>query len=132
MVIPLQEIIHGNVPDFVTDAITGFTCIDKDVETFLKNKAFDFERRDKSRTYVGIILIGQFGKDSKLAKNITGKVLLEICLRTVKKAKNVVGGRFVMLECMEIENVVEFYKANGFQLLQFDERDKFLQMIRRL
>ena len=116
MVIPLQEIIHGNVPDFVTEAITGFTCIDKDVETFLKNKAFDFERRDKSRTYlvfndegailygyftlslnalafkesvpknaikridgfsknvqaVGIILIGQFGKNSKFC-NLTKK-----------------------------------------------------------
>ena len=65
MVIPLQEIIHGNMPDFVTDAITGFTCLDKDVETFLKNKAFDFERRDKSRTYLifndeGTILNGYF------------------------------------------------------------------------
>ena len=58
--------------------------------------------------------------------------MLEICLRTIKKSKNVVGGRFVMLECLGIGKVVEFYKASGFLPLQFDERDKYLQMIRRL
>jgi len=178
MVIPLQKIIDGNVSESISQAISQFTCQDKDVEMFLKNKAFDFERRDKSRTYlifnddggggtlvgyftislnalpfresvaknsikridgfskdvkaVGIILIGQFGKDCNLAKNIKGKDLLEICLRTIKKAKNIVGGRFVMLECLDVQQVVSFYKTNGFQPLQFDENDKYLQMVRRL
>jgi len=81
---------------------------------------------------VGIILIGQFGKNEEQAKNVTGQVLLDICMETIYEAQETIGGRFVMLECMEIEKVVEFYKANGFQSLQFDDRDKYLQMIRRL
>ena len=81
---------------------------------------------------VGIILIGQLGKDAVLAKNFKGSDLLETYLMTARKAKNIVGGRFVMLECLEIEKVVGFYIKNGFQLLQCDERDRYMQMIRRL
>jgi len=177
MVIPIKKIINDDkmLTSFM-DAISRFTCQDKDVETFLKEKAFDFERRDKSRTClilddtskallgyftlslnalqfresvskntirridgfskdikaVGIVLIGQFGKDMELAKDITGKILLDICIESIYEAQDIVGGRFVMLECLDIEKVVEFYKTNGFQALQFDERDKYLQMIRRL
>jgi hypothetical protein len=115
----------------VTDAIEAFSCKDKDVEFFLKNKALEFEKRDKSRTYiiceeetflsgdvsilayftlslkplefrdnlsknkikevdgfskevesVAIALIGQFGKDEARAKEISGKDLLTICMKT--------------------------------------------------
>jgi len=147
-----------------------------DVETFLRRKALDFERRDKSRTYliiddndnnllgyytlslkalpfgknisksiiktidgfskeinaVGLILIGQFGKDLRLAKNVEGKYLFDICMDTVYRAHNIVGGRFVMLECHNIEKVVNFYKKQGFEYLQYDPSDKYLQMVRRL
>ena len=176
MLVPLQGIIHADIPEFVLYAISHFSCRDKDVETFLKNKAFDFERRDKSRTYlifddannillgyftlslkalpfnenvskntiknidgfsndiqsVGVILIGQFGKDLVTAKDIEGKILFDICIETVYMAHKIIGGRFVLLECRDIEKIVLFYKRNGFQSLQYDENDKYLQMVRRL
>ena len=78
MVIALQELIHADIPALLMDAISCFTCQDKDVETFLMNKAFEFERWDKSRTYL----------------------ILD--------------------------------DDNGFHVLQMDENDKYLQMIRRL
>ena len=34
------------------NAIQNFVCQDKDVEIFLKNKALDFDKRNKSRTYL--------------------------------------------------------------------------------
>ena len=176
MVVALHELICNEVPVSLMNAIARFTCQDKDVETFLKDKAFEFERRDKSRTYlilddesgilleyftislaalsfgdgvskntvkridgfskdvraVGIILIGQFGKDCVLAKHVRGVELLDICMRTIKRVKNIIGGRFVMLECLDVKSVVSFYETNGFKLLQVDDRDKYLQMIRRL
>jgi hypothetical protein len=52
MLIPLQRIVSGEIPKFVSDGISGFTCRDGDVETFLKTKAFDFEIRNRSRTYL--------------------------------------------------------------------------------
>ncbi|MCL2019882.1 MAG: hypothetical protein FWG70_09015 [Oscillospiraceae bacterium] len=177
MVISLQEAIIGEeITDSVSVAIARFSCIDKDVEKFLKQKAFEYEKRDKSRTYlifdendgnllgyfsislkalpfnenlskskiknidgfskdvkaVGIVLIGQFGKDSVLAKNISGSELFNACMERVKAAQRIIGGRFVMLECQEIEAVMAFYKQNGFEHLQRDENDGYLQMIRRL
>ena len=176
MVVALKGLMQGEIPKAVHEAISQFSCKDKDVEDFLKTKAFDFERRDKSRTYlvfadennaligyftlslnalpfrsevakntikridgfskdvkaVGIVLIGQFGKDCNLAKHFDGSRLLDICMESVYKAYDVVGGRFVMLECLEIQQVVSFYKKNDFVILQKDEKDKYLQMIRRL
>jgi len=53
-------------------------------------------------------------------------------METVYRVQDLIGGRFVMLECHEIEKVVDFYKRQGFESLQYDEADKYLQMIRRL
>jgi hypothetical protein len=36
----------------IIDAISNFSCKDKDVESFLKSRAIDFERRNKSRSYL--------------------------------------------------------------------------------
>ena len=52
MVVSLKGLIQGEVPNVICEAISQFSCKDKDVEDFLKTKAFDFERRDKSRTYL--------------------------------------------------------------------------------
>jgi F0F1-type ATP synthase gamma subunit len=174
MVIPLQKIID-DMPEPVIEAISRFSCRDLDVETFLKNKALEFERRNKSRTYlifggdntlwgyftislkalpfassvsrsmvknidgfskdiqaVGIILIGQFGKDMITAKDVSGAELLDMCVKTIYEAQKFVGGRFVLLECQNIDKIVEFYRNNGFEFLQYDERDKYLQMVRKL
>jgi len=176
MVISLKEIIDGGRLDSVSAVISQFSCRDEDVEKFLKSKSVDFERRDKSRTYliiddvstallgyftlslkalpfgknvsksaiksidgfskeiqaVGIILIGQFGKDAEIAKDIEGGYLFDLCIETVYKAQKIIGGRFVLLECQDNEKVISFYTCQGFESLQYDETDKYLQMVRRL
>jgi hypothetical protein len=50
----LREAIGTEDERTVRDAISKFSCKDKDVEYFLKNKSFEFEKRDKSRTYLVI------------------------------------------------------------------------------
>ncbi|MCL1998175.1 MAG: hypothetical protein FWG65_05335 [Turicibacter sp.] len=157
----------------IKNAMQNFRCKDADVENFLKNKAFDFEQRNKSRTClvfegknlvayytlslhslvfddsisknvikkidgfsksvqsVGIILIGQLGKDFNLGKNVSGAYLLNECLSAIVDVQRIVGGRYAMLECMEIPKVVEFYRANGFEVLQKAD-DKYLRMIKKL
>jgi hypothetical protein len=177
MVISLQKVIHGDIPEYIVEGVAGFTCRDKDVESFLKKSSFEYERRNKSRTYlifddgngsllgyytlslkslrfnetvsktiiknvdgysnkvnsVGIVLIGQFGKDEVLAKNVTGKQLFDQCIETVYEARRIVGGRFVLLECLEIDKIVAFYKDSfGFVDLQQSESGKYRQMIKKL
>jgi hypothetical protein len=182
MVIPLQEVIEKDSPaytEFIERKMSGFICRDKDVESFLKNTAFDYERRNKSRTYlifddagkdallgyytlslkslefsesvsktaiknidgytnkvksVGIVLIGQFGKDEVLAKDVAGKLLFEKCIKTVYNAQRIVGGRFVMLECLDIDKIVSFYGDAAFEFKRFQqsENGKYLQLIKKL
>jgi len=50
--VSLKEIIGTEDEIDFKEAIKCFECQDKDVEKFLKEKAFDFERRNKSRTYL--------------------------------------------------------------------------------
>ena len=162
-------------------AIDSFSCKDKDAEHFLKNKAIEFEKRNKSRTYlvfdetkylsgdgtilayftlslkslkfgstlsknkikdidgfskevggVAIALIGQLGKDEKEAKHVSGSDLLELCMEFIHQVQNLIGGRYVLVECQDFEKIVKYYLANNFERLQLDDSDNYLQMVRRL
>ena len=172
----LKKIIGTKSEEQVKEDIDRFSCKDKDVEFFLKNKAFEFERRDKSRTYlvydsellplvayftlslkslefrdnlskgkikeldgfskevkgVAIALIGQFGKDETEATEVSGKELLDLCMDKIYQVHTLIGGRYLLIECRDTEKVVDFYRTNSFELLQFDRSDNYLQMIRRL
>ena len=50
--ISVKKIIEKEVEKDFINAIEKFNCQDKEVENFLKTKAFDFDRRHKSRTYL--------------------------------------------------------------------------------
>lgn len=178
---PLGEIVGTEREQIVIEAINEFSCKDKDVEFFLKNKAFEFEKRDKSRTYlvyddeafldgdvsimayftlslkslefrdaisknkikdidgfskevkgVAIALIGQLGKSENKTKNVSGKDLMELCMHKLYQVHTLIGGRYVLLECREIDKIVDFYQNNNFEFLQVDKSDNYLQMVRKI
>lgn len=181
VVIQFKDIIGTNKELEFIEAVNMFSCKDDDVETFLKNKAFEYEKRNKSRTYLilddlhlykneiiilgyftlslkalwfssdvsknkikiidgfskdikltATILIGQFGKDQNNAKNIDGNELFAECLKVVYDIHNRIGNRIVLLECIDFEKIVNFYKKNNFEILQSNESGKYLQMIKQL
>ena len=181
VIIQLKDIFNTEQEINFQKAISAFTCKDKDVELFLKNKSVEFEKRNKSRTYlimneeelyngnfvilayftlslkalsfrdnvsntkkkeidgfsknvqaVATILIGQFGKDLINAKNVQGEDLFKLCLKTIYKIHNLIGSRIVLLECQDIQKIKSFYEKNEFYFLQYDENDKYLQMIKNL
>jgi hypothetical protein len=178
---PLGSLVETELANAVIGAIGEFCCKDKDVETFLKNKAIDFEKRDKSRTYlvyddevfrsgdvsitayftlslkslefrdtlsrnrikeidgfskevngIAIVLIGQFGKNESKATEVSGKDILDLCMDIIYQVHTLVGGRHILIECRDIDKVVEFYRSNNFELLQMDKQDSYLQLVRRL
>ena len=178
---PLGSYIGKEIETIIREAIDNFSCRDKDVEYFLKNKSFEFEKRNKSRIYlvfddanyvagdvavlayftlslkslefrdtlpknkikdidgfskdvngVAIALVGQFGKDENKAKDVYGKDLLDICMDFIYQVHILIGGRYVLIECLDIDKVVGFYRENNFEVLQLDKCDNYLQMVRKL
>ncbi|MDR2615158.1 MAG: hypothetical protein LBC28_01120 [Oscillospiraceae bacterium] len=170
----LSKVLQDGQEAELSTAVNVFSCKDKDVEGFLKTKAFEYERRKKSRTHIAfaeadeliilayftlsikiltfkqglsktlikridgfnkdakaapVFLIGQFGKDAVIGNAVDGSELMNRCLYDLKQAQKIVGGRTVLAECLPIPAVIEFYERNGFEFLQRDENDKYLQMI---
>ena len=92
--------------------------------------------------YISAQLIGQLGKNKNYVNLITGSELLRLACETVKEVQNIVGGKFVYLECEDKERLKEFYKTNGFydfgqRQLDRDELDDFcgtylIQMLKYL
>jgi len=84
------------------------------------------------KTYsVALPLIGQIGKnyDNDYNKLITGDMLLKLACDKIKVAQDVLGGRYVYLECEDKTRLKEFYESNGFvcfgkRNLERDEREK--------
>lgn len=80
---------------------------------FLRYAKFNSE----SKSYqMALPLIGQLGKNyyNGYDKLISGDVLLKLACDKVKEAQDILGGRFVFLECEDKECIKGFYESNGF------------------
>lgn len=80
--------------------------------------------------FVSLPLIGQLGKNyiNDYNKLISGDILLKLACDKVKEAQEILGGRFVYLECEDKPKLKEFYESNGFvcfgkRNLEKDERE---------
>ena len=90
---------------------------------------------------IALPLIGQLSKNYYNNYNtlISGDVLLKLACDKIKTAQDVLGGRFVFLECEDKPQLKNFYESNGFvcfckRNLEKDERTRnegeyFLQML---
>jgi hypothetical protein len=101
-------------------------------DTLSKSKIKDIDGFSKEVGGVALVLIGQFGKDEMEAEEVSGKELLDICMSKVYEVHALIGGRYVLIECRDIDKVVDFYCGSGFDLLQSDRSDEYLQLVRRL
>ena len=89
----------------------------------LKKRIAKFGIRQETGYSLGTPLIAQLGKNYTNNYNtlITGDELLYLAINKVKQIQSDIGGRFVYLECEDIEKLVDFYSSNGF--LNFGQRD---------
>ena len=84
---------------------------------------------------VSCYLIGQMAKNSSVDKvSLSGKDLIENALATIIPAAEIVGGRWVLIECQNTGKLISFYKENGFEYVarEPDEQEEMVQMIRRI
>lgn len=96
----------------------------------LKKKIANFgQYNEELKQYiVPSLLIAQLGKNDHYKSLISGDVLLKYACDEVRKVQNIVGGKFVYLECEDKERLKEFYISNGFtefgqRALETDEKD---------
>ncbi len=171
------------------DFLSFFSCEkDEDIEYFLHNRAIEFEKFSKARTYLvfdqdqlesdekplriyGYItialkilsvpgglsnrmrkeldgysakiygksisdfpcyLIGQLSKNLNVkSKGVSGKELLEFAKDIIASSVELVGGRYMMIECRNEEKLIEFYKGNHFSEIARipDKNQMMVQMI---
>lgn len=136
------------------NVIVGYFAITNKVTNIKKIKLSETKRKrllkfavyDKgSKSYsIALPLIGQLGKNynNDYNKLISGDILLKLACDKIKEAQELLGGRFVFLECEDKSKLKDFYESNGFvcfgkRNLEKDERDKnsgeyLLQMLKDL
>lgn len=136
------------------DVIVGYFAIANKATTIKKfilsntkrKKIFKYAKyNNEIKGYnIALPLIGQLGKNyyNGYNKLITGDILLKFACDKIKETQNILGGRYVFLECEDNEKLKEFYESNGFvcfgkRNLEKDERYKnngnyLLQMLRDL
>lgn len=63
-------------------------------------------------------LIAQFGKNFYSSSvSISGTDLMNFTLQKISEAQSIIGGKLAFLECKKNEKLINFYKEQGFKLL---------------
>ena len=87
-----------------------------------KTKMIDGFSKDAKEAIV--YLIGQLGKNDMYSDDIDGREILHRALNIISDIQNSIGGRVVLVECEDNENLLDFYKNNGFEILpEYREND---------
>lgn len=124
-----QNVIVGYFA--ITNKVTNIKRVN--LSATKKKRLLKFAVYDKeTRTYsISLPLIGQIGKNYSNGYNklITGDILLKLACDKIKEVQELVGGRFVFLECEDKLKLREFYESNGFvcfgkRNLERDEKEK--------
>ena len=81
-----------------------------------------------------VYLIGQLGRNSKISKEvISGKQLIDYAFAVIQPAISAVGGRYILIECHNKDELIQFYKNNHF--IPFaeipDRENSMVQMLRK-
>lgn len=105
------------------------TIVKKFALSNTKRKRFlkyaEFNKIIKGYT-IALPLIGQLGKNYTNGYNklISGDILLKLACNKVKETQNILGGRYVFLECEDNNNLKDFYESNGFECFGSRTLDK--------
>lgn len=78
----------------------------------LKKKLGNLSDRDNNLV---VYLIGQFGRHSDYnSAMISGSQMLQDCYALIQEARDVVGGRIILLECKPHPKLCAFYESQGY------------------
>ncbi len=75
-------------------------------------------------------LIGQIGKNDLYKYAIKGDELIKYAVEIIEQVHGYIGGRFILVECLDHPKLIQFYNNNGFAPLQ--KEDKYIQLVKFL
>ncbi|CRF40964.1 hypothetical protein [Helicobacter ailurogastricus] len=75
------------------------------------------------------IVLGQLGKDDR--STIQGSEILQCAIAMIEEGRKYFGGKFVLLDSINVEKVLNFYRQHLFEALPIDN-NKFIKMVRFL
>jgi len=91
-----------------------------------KSKIQKIDGFDKNRKCLYFFLIGQLGLDDKYLKTTLktdnlkfslGDLLLSYAIDKIKQAQTIIAGRYILVDAITHDKVINFYKSNGFEIL---------------
>ena len=101
-----------------------------------KRRFLRFAHYDAENHYyfISLPLIGQLSKNYKNGYNelISGDILLKLACDKIREAQEILGGRFIFLECEDKHKLKAFYSNNGFVCFgkrQVNDKNYLLQML---
>jgi hypothetical protein len=114
-----------------TNIIAYFTITIKVLETKGLSKTLikKLDGIDKNRNLIPCYLIAQLGKNN-LCQHKIGQVLLDTTIETIRNSHDIVGGRFIILDSVNIDKVIQFYSQKPNSFVQLDKSDDKTQSVR--
>lgn len=95
-----------------------------------KSKIKKLDGLFNSASNVTAYLIGQIGKNDLYGYTVKGSELINYAVEIIKQVHGYIGGRFILVECLDHPKLLKFYSENLFTILQ--KEDKYLQLVRFL
>jgi len=155
VVIQLKDVVGTEKELASINSMSLFSCKDDDVELFLKSKALEYEKRNKSRTYIildserlyknEIIVLGYFTLSLKAltfsndvskskVKNIDGfskdiRMTATILIGQFGKDQNAaktINGSLLFAECLKVVYSIHNSVGNRIVLLECNNFDKII------
>ena len=83
----------------------------------------------ENTTSIPCFLIGQLGKSDHYKSKKIGKFIIEDSIEIIDKLHNAVGGRFILLDAINMEKVVSFYEDSLFFPIEISKNES-IKMIR--
>ena len=80
-------------------------------------------------------MIGQLARNSAVPREcLSGRQLIEFARDVISASVEAVGGRYVMIECRDSEQLLRFYRENGFSEISrlADGEQPMVQMISKI
>jgi hypothetical protein len=75
-------------------------------------------------------LIGQLGKSDKFEPRKIGEYILDDAIEIIDRSQQSLGGRFILLDAINKEQVIKFYEANAFFPIEKDPDSESIKMIK--
>ncbi|NLN66605.1 MAG: acetyltransferase [Alcaligenaceae bacterium] len=83
-----------------------------------KSKIQRMDGISKNAGRIRAFLIGQIGKNTAVASNpISLENILSEIYAVISAAKELIGGRIIILECEDSEDLIKLYERHGFTLI---------------